>query len=40
MTTTSIVDRLAVCSWSLQPATPEELFQSLEAIGLRECSSP
>ncbi len=34
MTTTSIVDRLAVCSWSLQPATPEELFQSLEAIGL------
>jgi sugar phosphate isomerase/epimerase len=30
----SIHERLAVCSWSLQPANPQELFQHLETIGL------
>ncbi|MBI4659938.1 MAG: sugar phosphate isomerase/epimerase [Verrucomicrobia bacterium] len=28
------VDRLAVCSWSLQPATPNELLQKLREIGI------
>ena len=32
--TPSILDRLAVCSWSLQPVAPQQLFQQLEAIGL------
>lgn len=27
-------DRLAVCSWSLQPATPEDLFAHLRTLGL------
>jgi len=27
--------RLAVCSWSLQPATPQELITKLEATGVR-----
>ena len=30
----SIHDRLAVCSWSLQPANPQELIAHLETIGL------
>ena len=30
----SIHDRLAVCSWSLQPANPQELISHLETIGL------
>lgn len=30
----SIHDRLAVCSWSLQPAHPQELIARLESIGL------
>jgi sugar phosphate isomerase/epimerase len=28
-------ERLAVCSWSLQPATPQELLARLEATGIR-----
>jgi hydroxypyruvate isomerase len=32
--TSSIHDRLAVCSWSLQPASPQELISHLETIGL------
>jgi L-ribulose-5-phosphate 3-epimerase len=32
--TPSFKDRLAVCSWSLQPAHPQQLFQHLRAIGL------
>ena len=32
--TRSIQYRLAVCSWSLQPAHPQELLQHLQAIGL------
>ena len=30
----SIHDRLAVCSWSLQPANPQELIDHLKTIGL------
>jgi sugar phosphate isomerase/epimerase len=30
-----ILNRLAVCSWSLQPNTPAELIQHLHAIGLK-----
>jgi L-ribulose-5-phosphate 3-epimerase len=28
------VDRLAVCSWSLQPASPQQLVDSLKQIGI------
>lgn len=31
----TIADRLAVCSWSLQPGTPEELAVKLEEVGIR-----
>ena len=31
----SILERLAVCSWSLQPASPEDLVQKLRATGIR-----
>ena len=31
----SILDRLAVCSWSLQPTDPEDLVQKLRATGIR-----
>lgn len=31
----SIKNRLAVCSWSLQSASPTELFSHLSALGLR-----
>jgi L-ribulose-5-phosphate 3-epimerase len=34
MKTSNLANRLAVCSWSVQPATPEQLFQSLETIGI------
>ena len=34
METKSIFDRLAVCSWSLQPNTPEELIAKLKEIGI------
>ena len=30
----SILERLAVCSWSLQPAGPEDLVQKLRATGI------
>src|SRR2546428_6553649 len=30
----SLLNRLAVCSWSLQPKDPAELFQQLQAIGI------
>ena len=30
----SLLERLAVCSWSLQPASPQELVEQLKAIGL------
>jgi len=29
-----ITDRLAVCSWSLQPKTPQELIDQVKAIGI------
>jgi sugar phosphate isomerase/epimerase len=35
MNNNSLADRLAVCSWSLQPADPEELVAKLLATGLR-----
>lgn len=31
----NLIDRLAVCSWSLQPDSPLNLFQPLETIGLK-----
>lgn len=33
--TSTFANRLAVCSWSLQPDTPDQLFLSLETIGIR-----
>ncbi|MEI6076349.1 MAG: sugar phosphate isomerase/epimerase family protein [Verrucomicrobiota bacterium] len=30
----SILERLAVCSWSLQPVSPEDLVQKLRATGI------
>ena len=35
MSNKSFLDRLAVCSWSLQPEGPEQLVSSLEAVGLK-----
>ncbi len=32
---TSLEQRLAVCSWSLQPTNPKDLLASLEATGIR-----
>jgi L-ribulose-5-phosphate 3-epimerase len=29
-----IIERLAVCSWSLQPASPDDLIEKLRAIGI------
>jgi len=34
--TTPLADRLAVCSWSLQPAGPAELIEKLNAIGIKK----
>lgn len=31
----SFLDRLAVCTWSLQPTDPAQLLRQLEAIGLK-----
>jgi sugar phosphate isomerase/epimerase len=31
----SLADRLAVCSWSLQPANPQDLIKKLQATGIR-----
>ena len=36
MTNIPLRDRLAVCSWSLQPASPEQLIQQIEAIGIKK----
>lgn len=35
MSTSNLSDRLAVCSWSLQPASPAELAEQLNTIGIR-----
>jgi sugar phosphate isomerase/epimerase len=35
MNNDALTQRLAVCSWSLQPATPQELVAKLEATGIR-----
>jgi len=34
MSATFHASRLAVCSWSLQPATPSDLFDALDATGI------
>ena len=34
MTVTSLTERLAVCSWSLQPESPQQLIDSLKDIGI------
>jgi sugar phosphate isomerase/epimerase len=34
VSTASVLERLAVCSWSLQPANPQQLLQQLKDIGL------
>ena len=34
MKSPSILERLAVCSWSLQPTSPEDLVQKLRATGI------
>src|SRR5579871_1143723 len=34
MKSPSIFERLAVCSWSLQPTSPEDLAQKLRATGI------
>ena len=31
----SVTERLAVCSWSLQPQNPQQLVEQLEKIGIR-----
>ena len=31
----SVLERLAVCTWSLQPTDPDQLLRQLDAIGLR-----
>jgi sugar phosphate isomerase/epimerase len=31
----SLVEQLAVCSWSLQPASPQDLITKLQATGIR-----
>jgi sugar phosphate isomerase/epimerase len=35
MATVSWLDRLAVCSWSLQPADPADLVRQLQAVGVK-----
>jgi L-ribulose-5-phosphate 3-epimerase len=35
MSTSNLSDRLAVCSWSLQPTSPRELADKLKIIGIR-----
>jgi len=35
MNTPSIIDRLAVCSWSLQPASPQDLIAKLKEAGIQ-----
>ena len=35
MKTQTIMDRLGVCSWSLQPENPQDLVSKLSAVGLR-----
>jgi sugar phosphate isomerase/epimerase len=35
MNSDALIQKLTVCSWSLQPATPQELITRLEATGIR-----
>jgi L-ribulose-5-phosphate 3-epimerase len=34
MSSTALTERVAVCSWSLQPKDPQELVEKMQAIGL------
>ena len=34
MSTANLINRLAVCSWSLRPADPANLIQQLQTIGI------
>ena len=36
MAAMDMVDRLAVCSWSLEPGTPDELIEKMRAIGIHK----
>jgi len=36
MSTTPVADRLGVCSWSLQPTSPDELIEKINAIGIKK----
>ncbi len=35
MKSNSLSERLAVCSWSLQPVSPADLVSNLECAGIR-----
>jgi len=36
MSENSIADRLGVCSWSLQPSSPDELIEKINGIGIKK----
>ena len=36
MSQTPVADRLGVCSWSLQPSSPAELIEKINAIGIKK----
>jgi L-ribulose-5-phosphate 3-epimerase len=36
MSGTPVADRLGVCSWSLQPSSPAELIEKINAIGIKK----
>ncbi|MCP4378206.1 MAG: sugar phosphate isomerase/epimerase [bacterium] len=36
MSQTTVADRLGVCSWSLQPTSPAELIEKINAIGIKK----
>jgi sugar phosphate isomerase/epimerase len=36
MTSQQLTDRLAVCSWSLQPSSPQDLVAKLQSVGIRQ----
>ena len=36
MASTNVADRLAVCSWSLEPGSPEELIEKMRQIGINK----
>src|SRR5215467_6711130 len=36
MSSQKIIERLAVCSWSLQPTSPQDLLNKLQATGIHQ----